>query len=219
VLRKTPAQFYGRKVLYGLLGLILPALMTGFFALHRASPMPFVVPVAATVILSGVLFMMPSRDISADAKKARSNFARALSGLHRAVRPGTQQRRRCVRRPGQRRRGGRLVGVPPDRAGTGPVPLQRSTPVGLPQGPLRRPRPARAGRRRRHHAPGQRRVLGGLPAAARPQRLARSCPAQSSELAQAGVVEERMYLPASLLGVVFLALLMAPPLLRLFGAS
>ena len=41
----------------------------------------------------------------------------------------------------------------------------------------------------------------------------------SSELAQAGVVEERMYLPASLLGVVFLALLMAPPLLRLFGAS
>ena len=41
----------------------------------------------------------------------------------------------------------------------------------------------------------------------------------SSELAEAGQVEERMYLPASLLGLVFLALLMAPPLLRLFGTT
>ena len=55
------------------------------------------------------------------------------------------------------------------------------------------------------------------------QLRARSASARSAllsaELAQAGVVEERMYLPASFLGVVFLALLMAPPLLRLFGTS
>ena len=39
----------------------------------------------------------------------------------------------------------------------------------------------------------------------------------SEELAEANVVEERMYVPASFLGLVFLALLMAPSLLRLFG--
>jgi hypothetical protein len=39
----------------------------------------------------------------------------------------------------------------------------------------------------------------------------------SEELSEANVVEERMYVPGSFLGLVFLALLMAPSLLRLFG--
>ena len=51
---QDPARFYGRKGLYGLLGLVLPTLLTGFFTLIGIS-IPFVVPVGATVILSAVL--------------------------------------------------------------------------------------------------------------------------------------------------------------------
>ena len=55
------------------------------------------------------------------------------------------------------------------------------------------------------------------------QLRARSASARSAllseELARASLVEERMYFPASILGLVFLALLMAPPLLRLLDAS
>ncbi len=41
----------------------------------------------------------------------------------------------------------------------------------------------------------------------------------STELAQASLVEERMYVPAAFLGLVFLGLLITPPLLRLLAAS
>ena len=63
VLRKTPAQFYGRKVLYGLLGLILPTLLTGFFTLLGIS-IPFVVPVGATLDRSAVRLMTSPRAIT-----------------------------------------------------------------------------------------------------------------------------------------------------------
>lgn len=39
----------------------------------------------------------------------------------------------------------------------------------------------------------------------------------SEELARANVVEERMWLPGSFLGLVFLGLLLAPSLMRLFS--
>ena len=214
VLRKTPAQFYGRKVLYGLLGLVLPALLTGFFTLLGIG-IPFVVPVGATVILSGVLFMMPSRDISADAKKARSNFARALSAyielcalernsgagatvaLANAAEVGDSW---VFRQIGQELARSRYNGQPPwDSLKV------LSEDLGLPE-------VADIMRLANDESSEVYRQLRARSASARSALL-------SAELAQAGVVEERMYLPASFLGVVFLALLMAPPLLRLFGTS
>ena len=71
VLRKTPAQFYGKKVLYGLLGLCMPPLIGTFFTLIGIK-VPVVFPVGATVVLATVLFMMPSRDVKEEAKKAPS---------------------------------------------------------------------------------------------------------------------------------------------------
>ena len=217
VLRKTPAQFYGRKVLYGLLGLVLPALLTGFFTLLGIG-IPFVVPVGATVILSGVLFMMPSRDISADANTARSIGARALSpptelsardrnagagapaALANAAEVGDSW---VFRQIGQELARSRYNGQPPwDSLKV------LSEDLGLPE----LADVADIMRLANDESSEVYRQLRARSASPRSALL-------SAELAQAGVVEERMYLPASFLGVVFLALLMAPPLLRLFGTS
>ena len=217
VLRKTPAQFYGRKVLYGLLGLVLPALLTGFFTLIGIS-IPFVVPVGATVILSAVLFMMPSRDISEDAKKARSDFARALSAyielcalernsgagatvaLSNAAEVGDSW---VFRKIGEELARSRYNGQPPwDSLKV------LAEDLGLPE----LADVADIMRLANDESSEVYRQLRARSASARSALL-------SSELAQANVVEERMYLPASFIGVVFLALLMAPPLLRLFDTS
>lgn len=217
VLRKTPAQFYGRKVLYGALGLVLPTLMTGFFTLIGIS-VPVVVPVAATLGLSAVLFMMPSRDISEDAKKARSDFARALSAyielcalernsgagasvaLANAAEVGDSW---VFRKISEELARSRYNGQPPWDS------LEvLAEDLGLPE----LSEVADIMRLANDESSEVYRQLRARSASVRSALL-------SSELAQAGVVEERMYLPASLLGVVFLALLMAPPLLRLFGAS
>ena len=217
VLRKTPAQFYGRKVLYGLLGLILPTLLTGFFTLLGIK-VPLAVPAGATVILSAVLFMMPSRDIAEDAKKARSDFARALSAyielcalernsgagatvaLTNAAEVGDSW---VFRQIGQELARSRYNGQPPWDSLSA-----LSEDLGLPE----LADVADIMRLANDESSEVYRQLRARSASARSALL-------SSELAQAGVVEERMYLPASFLGLVFLALLMAPPLLRLFGAS
>ena len=217
VLRKTPAQFYGRKVLYGILGLVLPAVLTGFFTLIGIA-IPFVVPVGATAILSAVLFMMPSRDISEDAKKARSDFARALSAyielcalernsgagasvaLANAAEVGDSW---VFRKIGEELARSRYNGQPPWdclKVLAEDLALPELTDV------------ADIMRLANDESSEVYRQLRARSASARSALL-------SSELAQANVVEERMYLPASFLGLVFLALLMAPPLLRLFSAG
>ena len=217
VLRKTPAQFYGRKVLYGILGLVLPAVLTGFFTLIGIA-IPFVVPVGATAILSAVLFMMPSRDISEDAKKARSDFARALSAyielcalernsgagasvaLANAAEVGDSW---VFRKISEELARSRYNGQPPWdclKVLAEDLALPELTDV------------ADIMRLANDESSEVYRQLRARSASARSALL-------SSELAQANVVEERMYLPASFLGLVFLALLMAPPLLRLFSAG
>ena len=217
VLRKTPAQFYGRKVLYGILGLVLPAVLTGFFTLIGIA-IPFVVPVGATAILSVVLFMMPSRDISEDAKKARSDFVRALSAyielcalernsgagasvaLANAAEVGDSW---VFRKISEELARSRYNGQPPWdclKVLAEDLALPELTDV------------ADIMRLANDESSEVYRQLRARSASARSALL-------SSELAQANVVEERMYLPASFLGLVFLALLMAPPLLRLFSAG
>jgi hypothetical protein len=217
VLRKTPAQFYGRKVAYGILGLVLPAALTGFFTLIGIT-VPFVVPVGATVILSAVLFTMASRDIRRDATKARADFARALSAyielcalernsgagastaLARAAEVGDSW---VFRRIGEELARSRYNGQPPWDCLT-----VLAEDLGLPE---------------LTDVADIMRLASDQSAEVYRQLRARSASVRSallsSELADANVVEERMYLPASFIGVVFLALLMAPPLLRLFGAG
>lgn len=217
VLRMTPAQFYGKKVLYGVLGLILPGLLTGFLALLGIR-VPIVVPVGVTMMLAAVLFMMPSRDIAEEAKKARSDCARALSAYIEL----------CAL---ERNSGAGATLALSNAAGVGDAwvfrkiseELARSRYNGQPPWDSLKVLAEDLGLPELADVADIMRLANDESSEVYRQLRARSASARSallsSELAQANLVEERMYLPASFLGVVFLALLMAPPLLRLFGTS
>ncbi|KAB7740342.1 hypothetical protein GA707_19500 [Nostocoides sp. F2B08] len=213
VLRMTPAQFYGKKVLYALLGLTLPGLLAGFVTLLGIT-VPLFMPVAATVGLSVLLFLAPSRDIAQRATKARAEFARALSAfielcalernggagatvaLANAAQVGDSW---VFRRISEEIARCRYNGQPPWDALTA---LAEE---------LALPDLADVADIMRLAGDESTEVYRQLRARGTSVRTALT----TSELADANLVEERMYLPASFLGVVFLALLMAPPLMRL----
>jgi hypothetical protein len=217
VLRMTPAQFYGKKVLYGLLGLTLPALLTGFFTLLGIT-VPIFIPAAATVGLSVLLFLAPSRDITQRAAKARAEFARALSafielcalernggaGANVALTNAAQVGDSWVfRRISEEVARSRYNGQPPWDALT-----SLSEELALPD-------LADVADIMRLAGDESTEVYRQLRARGSSVRTALT----TTELAEANLVEERMYLPASFLGMVFLALLMAPPLLRLISSN
>ena len=217
VLRMTPARFYGRKVLYGILGLVLPTLLVGFFALIGIK-VPFVVPAGVTLILAAVMFMMPSRDIAAAAAKARADCARALSAyielcaLERNSGAGASVALANAAQVGDAWVFGRISEE-----------LARSRYNGQPPWDALKALAEDLGLPELTDVADIMRLANDESSEVYRQLRARSASVRSAltsaELAHANVIEERMYLPASLLGVVFLALLMAPALLRLFGTS
>jgi len=77
VLRIPVARFYGEKVLYAFLGLLIPPLLTGFFAVMGLT-FPVLIPAAATLGFAVLMFFLPDYNARDDAKKARGEFARAL---------------------------------------------------------------------------------------------------------------------------------------------
>ena len=77
LLRIPVARFYGEKVLYAVVGLCLPPLLTALFYLLDLR-LPMVIPVLATVVLAAVMFWLPDVNVRDEAKKARAEFARAL---------------------------------------------------------------------------------------------------------------------------------------------
>ena len=76
MLRIPVARFYGEKVLYAVVGLCLPPLLTALFYLLDLR-LPMVIPVLATVVLAAVMFWLPDVNVRDEAKKARAEFARA----------------------------------------------------------------------------------------------------------------------------------------------
>ncbi len=217
VMRQTPAQFYGRKVLYALLGLAVPPLLGTFFTLIGIH-VPFVIPFGASLVLAAVLFVMPSRDLAAQAKEARSNFARALSAyielcaLERNSGAGASVALATAAevgdswmfaKIGEEIARSRYNGQPPWDA------------LNALADDLALPELADVADIMRLASDESSEVYRQLRARSASARSA----LLSEELARASLVEERMYFPASILGLVFLALLMAPPLLRLLDAS
>lgn len=217
VMRQTPAQFYGRKVLYALLGLAVPPLLGTFFTLIGIH-VPFVIPFGSSLVLAAVLFVMPSRDLAAQAKEARSNFARALSAyielcaLERNSGAGASVALATAAeigdswmfaKIGEEIARSRYNGQPPWDA------------LNALADDLALPELADVADIMRLASDESSEVYRQLRARSASARSA----LLSEELARASLVEERMYFPASILGLVFLALLMAPPLLRLLDAS
>ena len=215
ILRIPVAQFYGEKLMFAGLGLLIPPLLVDAVQPCSACASRSRIPALASLGLAAVMFFLPDYNALDDAKKARARVRPRPRRLHRPRRPGTQQRHRPPAGDGGRRRRRRLVGVHPPLRGAHPIPLVRPAALGRAAHPGRGARTARARRLRRHHAPLRRGRRQRLRHPARPLRRHAHRDAQRRD--RPGQRGRRTHVhPGSLLGVIFMALLVAPSLLRMF---
>lgn len=217
LLRVSLARFYGEKISFAVVGLITPPLMSGFFALIGLR-LPFVIPVLATVVFAAVMFFLPDYNARDEAKKARAEFNRALGAyidlvaLERNSGSGSRQAMEqaaavgdswVFRRLSEELARSRWSGVAPWEA------LRTlSRELGLPD---------------LEDLADIMRLSGEEGAQVYTNLRARSAGMRSAmlaaEKAKADQIVERLYIPMSLLGVIFLAILVAPALLRVIGGG
>ncbi|MGH2909710.1 MAG: type II secretion system F family protein [Solirubrobacteraceae bacterium] len=217
LLRISTAQFYGEKLTFAGLGVVIPPGLTLLFN-SLGLGLPLQIPALASIVLAAVMFFIPNYNALDDAKKARLEFARALGAyidlvaLERNNGIGVRQAMEAAAGVGdswvftrlsEELTRSRWSGLPPwDALHT------LATELGLPElddfADIMR--------------------LGGeqgagVYATLRARSAAMRTAMLNDEIAQANAVGERMTIPGSLLGVIFMALLVAPSLLRMFTAS
>lgn len=217
ILRIPVSRFYGEKVLYAMVGLFIPPLLSALFVL-LGFPLPLSVPVVATVAVAVGMFFLPDYNVRDDAKKARAEFTRALGAyidlvaLERNSGSGPRQAMEVAadvgdswvfRRLGEELARSRWSGMAPWEA------LHTlADQLGLPE---------------LDDLADIMRLSGEEGAQIYANLRARSSGMRSAmlntELAKANEIGERMSIPMSLLGVIFLAILLAPALLRIINST
>ncbi|EPH45323.1 type II secretion system F family protein [Streptomyces aurantiacus] len=70
LLRISPAEHLGRRVLFTLFGLLSPQLLQATLALGGA-PLPFLLPTGLSLLMAVVFWLSPGRDVKRDAAAAR----------------------------------------------------------------------------------------------------------------------------------------------------
>jgi len=96
LLEVTPVGFLGQKMAFALIGLFVPALLDGIVALGGVN-LPVAIPVAATLFLAAGMFLLPDLSVRQDAARAREEFVRTLAAyvdlvaLERYCGSGTRQ--------------------------------------------------------------------------------------------------------------------------------
>lgn len=217
ILRIPVSRFYGEKVLYALLGLLIVPLLTGFFAIIGLH-LPFVIPVFATIVLAVVMWFLPDYNARDEAKKARSEFARSMGtyidlvALERNSGAGSRQAMEVAAEVGDSWVFRRLSEELARSRWSGEAPWDAlralAEELGLPE---------------LDELADIVRLSGEEGTQIYAQLRARSAAIRSamlsSELAKANEVAERMSMPMSLLGVIFMAILIAPALLRVIGGG
>jgi Flp pilus assembly protein TadB len=213
VLQISETRFYGEKVVWAFLGLVLPPLLATFFTLIGL-PLPFVIPTFGSVALAALFWFMPNYNAADDAKKARIEFNRALGAyidmVATGVRDGAsgQQALRAAAEVGDKwvfkrierelRRASYMTRAPWDSLHA------LADELGVPE------LDDLADIMQQSGQDGSQ-IYTNLRARAAALRSAML----SAEVGKANAASERMYIPASLLGVVFMAILVAPSMLRL----
>ncbi|GAA2469280.1 type II secretion system F family protein [Terrabacter carboxydivorans] len=217
ILRIPVSRFYGEKLMFAGLGLLAPPLLATFFTLLRL-PVPVVIPVIASLGAAVVFFFLPDYNARDDAKKARAEFARALGAyidlvaLERNSGAGPRQAMEAAADVGDswvfRRLGEELART--RWSGLTPWDALRNLAdeLGLPE---------------LQDLADIMRLSGEEGAQIYSNLRARSAGMRAAmlgaEKTKANEVGERMSIPMSLLGVIFLAILVAPALLRVMGDS
>lgn len=96
LLRLPVAAFLGQKALLALLGLLFPVLFTAMAAVLGFA-LPLAVPALGSIALAALLFLLPDLEVRRKAARAREEFARAtsayidLTALERAAGAGATQ--------------------------------------------------------------------------------------------------------------------------------
>jgi len=192
-------------------GLVVPPILSYYFT-FVGLPLPVVVPAGGSLVLAAFLFMAPDMNVRSDARKARADFSRALGvyidmvALERLSGAGSRQAMEnaaevgdnwVFRRIGEELQRSRWNGVAPWDS------LQNlSEELGLPE-------LTDLADVMRMSGEGSQ-VYDNLRARSTAMRSAML----NNERASANVVSERINMPMSLLGVVFMIILITPALLR-----
>ena len=213
ILQISETRFYGEKVVWALLGLVMPPLLAAFFGLIGL-PLPFAIPTFGSLALAALFWFMPNYNATDDAKKARIEFNRALGAyidmVATGVRDGAsgQQALRAAAEVGdtwvfkriesELRRARYMTRAPWDSL------HGLADELGVPELDDLADIMQQSGQDGAQ-------IYNNLRARAAALRSAML----SAEVGKANAASERMYIPASLLGVVFMAILVAPSMLRL----
>jgi Type II secretion system (T2SS), protein F len=215
LLRIPLARFYGDKLAFAFLGLSIPPLLAWFFGLIGLG-FPIAIPAVASLGLAVVMFFLPNYNAVDDAKKARLEFARALGAyidlvaLERNNGSGVRQAMESAAEVGDSWVFTRLSEE-----------LTRSRWSGLPPWDALHTLAEELGLPELDDFADIMRLAGEEGASVYTNLRARSAAMRTAmlndEIAEANAVGERMTIPGSLLGVIFMALLVAPSLLRMFS--
>ena len=217
LLRISQARFYGDKLTFAALGLVIPPLLAFFFGVLGLG-FPVAIPAIASFGLAIVMFFMPNYNAIDDARKARREFARALGAyidlvaLERNNGSGVRQAMEAAAEIGNSWVFTRLSEE-----------LTRSRWSGLPPWDALHALAEELGLPELNDFADIMRLSGEEGASVYTNLRARSAAMRTAmlndEIAEANAVGERMTIPGSLLGVIFMALLVAPSLLRMFSST
>jgi hypothetical protein len=215
ILRIPLARFYGDKLTFAGLGLVIPPLLAWFFDLIGLG-FPVAIPALASLGLAAVMFFMPNYNAVDDARKARLEFSRALGAyidlvaLERNNGSGVRQAMELAAEVGDSWVFKRLSEE-----------LTRSRWSGLPPWDALHTLAEELGLPELDDFADIMRLSGEEGASVYATLRARSAAMRTAmlndEITEANAVGERMTIPGSLLGVIFMALLVAPSLLRMFS--
>jgi hypothetical protein len=217
LLRISTAQFYGEKLTFAGLGLVIPPSLTLLFN-SLGLGLPLQIPALASIGLAAGMFFLPNYNAIDDAKKARLEFTRALGAfidlvaLERNNGVGVRQAMEAAAEVGDSWVFNRLSEE-----------LTRSRWSGLPPWDALHILAEELGLPELDDFADIMRLSGeegaGVYATLRARASAMRTAMLNDEIARANAVGERMTIPGSLLGVIFMALLVAPSLLRMLTTS
>ena len=215
LLRIPLARFYGEKLTFAGLGLVIAPLLGWFFDLLGLG-FPVAVPAIGSLALAAVMFFLPNYNAVDDARRARLEFTRALGAyidlvaLERNNGAGVRQSMEAAARIGDSWVFTRLGEE-----------LTRSRWSGLPPWDALHALADELGLPELDDFADIMRLSGEEGASVYANLRARSAAMRTAmlndEITEANAVGERMSIPGSLLGVIFMALLVAPSLLRMFS--
>lgn len=215
LLRIPLARFYGDKLTFAFLGLLIPPVLAWFFGLIGLG-FPVAIPALGSLALAVVMFFLPNYNAVDDARKARLEFTRALGAyidlvaLERHNGSGVRQAMESAAEVGDSWVFTRLSEE-----------LTRSRWSGLPPWDALHALAEELGLPELDDFADIMRLSGEEGASVYTNLRARSAAMRTAmlndEIAEANAVGERMTIPGSLLGVIFMALLVAPSVLRMFS--